>query len=163
MSEENQAAAGGENQQPPLIVNGQYIKDLSFEVPNAPRIFTEMEGQPEVPINVDVKAVAVGERFYEVTLHFRVEGRVKGNVAFICELDYCAVVTLNLPEEHVNPVLLIEVPRLMFPFARNILADLTRDGGFPPLMIQPLDFAAMYRNRQIANQAQAEAKDATKN
>ncbi len=160
MSEENATAqaagAEGQGQQPPIVINGQYIKDLSFEVPNAPRIFTEMDGQPEVPINVDVRAQALGERFYEAVLHFRVEGRIKGQVAFICELEYAAVVTLNLPEEHVQPVLLIEVPRMLFPYARNILSDLTRDGGFPPLMIQPLDFATMYRNRQQAAQGNAE-------
>ncbi|MBK1663216.1 protein-export chaperone SecB [Rhodospirillum rubrum] len=149
--------------QAPLIINGQYIKDLSFEVPNAPRIFAELDGQPEVPINVDVTATPVGERFFEVSLKFRIEGRIKGKVAFIAELDYCAVATVNLPDEHIHPVLLIEVPRLMFPFARNILADLTRDGGFPPLMIQPLDFAAMYRNRVQAAQSQATAENAAAN
>jgi preprotein translocase subunit SecB len=142
---ENPADQG---QQPPLQVNAQYVKDLSFEVPGAPQIFIEMQGQtPDIPIHVDVNASGVGPDLYEVVLHLRIETKLETKPLFILELDYAGLFTLNVPEEQVHPVLLIECPRLLFPFARAIVGDLTRDGGFPPLMLQPLDFVALYRAR----------------
>ncbi|CCG09142.1 protein-export chaperone SecB [Pararhodospirillum photometricum] len=152
MSQDPQASGADT---PPLIINGQYIKDLSFEVPNAPMIFTRLDKTPEVSINIDVNATSVGEKAFEVVLHFQVESRFPDLVAFVAELKYGAVVTLTLPEEHLRPMLLIEVPRLLFPFARGILSDATRDGGFPPLMIQPLDFTALYRQRYMAEAGNA--------
>lgn len=133
---------------PPLTVNGQYIKDLSFEVPGAPGIFGEMQGQnPDIPIHVDINANVLQDNVYEVVLSLKIEGKLPTKPVFILELAYAGVFTINVPEEHVQPVLLIECPRLLFPFARTIVADMTRDGGFPPLMIQPLDFVALYRAR----------------
>jgi len=154
MSDEqnNQQAA----QAAPVSVNGQYIKDLSFEVPGAPQIFTELnKGAPEIPINVDIRAQPLGQNLYEVALHFNIESKVQGKTVFIVELAYAGVFTLNVPQEHLQPMLLIECPRLIFPFARNIIADITREGGFPPLMMQPIDFLALFRQR--VEQAQAEA------
>jgi preprotein translocase subunit SecB len=137
-----------EVQQPPLQVNGQYIKDLSFEVPSAPQIYMELNNQsPEIPIHVDVNAQALGPNVYEVVLHLKVEAKLPEKTVFIVELAYGGLFTVHLPEDQLHPVLMIECPRLLFPFARNIVADLTRDGGFPPLMIQPLDFVALYRQR----------------
>lgn len=135
---------------PPLVVNGQYVKDLSFEVPGAPGIFGEMAGQtPEIPIHVDINAEPVGDTTFEVTLHLRVEAKLPdGKPIFIAELAYAGIFTLNVPAEHMQPVLLVECPRLLFPFARTIIADMTRDGAFPPLMIQPIDFVQLYRSRQ---------------
>lgn len=146
------AAAGGQQQQgrPPITLSAQYVKDLSFEVPGAPQIFAQMDQAPQVNIQVEVEAPPLNEQTYEVILHFRVESRLKEQVAFLAELKYGALVTLNLPQEHHQPVLLIEVARMIFPFARNVLSDMTREGGFPPLMLQPLDFAALYRNRHPA-------------
>lgn len=133
---------------PQLQVNGQYIKDLSFEIPAAPQIFLEMQNeQPDIPIHVDVNTSNVAPNLYEVVLHLRVEAKLPAKPLFIIELDYAGLFTVNLPEEQVYPVLMIECPRLLFPFARNIVADMTRDGGFPPLMLQPLDFVALYRSR----------------
>jgi preprotein translocase subunit SecB len=133
---------------PQLQVNMQYIKDLSFEIPGAPQSFIEMQGQnPEIPIHVDVNVANVGTNAYEVVLHLKVEALLEGKALFILELAYAGVFTLNLPEEQIHPVLLIECPRLLFPFARNIVADMTRDGGLPPLLLQPLDFVQLYRAR----------------
>lgn len=133
---------------PPLVVNGQYVKDLSFEVPGAPGIYAEMHGQnPEIPIHVDVGVQLLREHSYEVTLALKVEANLTGKPVFIAELAYAGVFTLNVPAEHTQPMLLVECPRLLFPFARAIIADLTRDGGFPPLMIQPIDFVQLYRQR----------------
>ena len=147
MSEENTQST-----QPPMVINGQYVKDLSFEVPGAPGIYGEMQGQnPNIPIHVDINANQVAENTFEVVLHLRVEARLEDNKpVFIAELSYGGIFTLAVPAEHVQPMLLIECPRLLFPFARNIIADLTRDGGFPPLMIQPIDFVQLFRSRMEA-------------
>ena len=147
--------------QPVLQVNGQYIKDLSLEIPSAPQVFLEPQSEnPEIPIHVDVNASALAPNLFEVVLHLRIEAKLPTKTLFILELDYAGLFTVNVPEEQVHPVLMIECPRLLFPFARNIVADLTRDGGFPPLMIQPLDFVALYRSRleeMAAQQKSAEA------
>lgn len=155
------AAAQGDDQQSgqaPLIITGQYIKDLSFEAPGAPEIFSKMSQQPDIPINVDVQARRLQDNYFEVVLQFNATGKVADETAFILELSYGAVVQINPPQpEHSQPLLLIEAPRTMFPFARNIIADVTRDGGFPPLMLQPIDFVQLYRQRMehAARQQQA--------
>lgn len=146
---------------PPIVMQGQYIKDLSFEVPNSPEIFRKMDGAPEIPISVDVKARQLGGNVFEVVLHFNIEGKVQDETAFILELAYGAVVQVNPAEpDHTQPLLLIEAPRLMFPFARNLIADITRDGGFPPLMLQPIDFVALYRLRALEAMQASQQADA---
>nr|WP_242018804.1 protein-export chaperone SecB [Phaeovibrio sulfidiphilus] len=137
---------------PPLVINGQYTKDLSFESPNSPVIFTRMAAPPEVKLDLHVEAERIGENAYEVVLLIQAEARTPEMTAFMVELKYAAVCSVNLPEEHVKPATLIEVPRMIFPFARNIIADVTRDGGFPPLLVQPPDFAGLFRKMQLADQ-----------
>ncbi len=160
---ETQAAPQGQ-QLPPLVVNVQYIKDLSFEVPNAPDIYATLRAQPAVQINLDVQARAVteGQPVYEVVLSVKAEAReapaatngngaaaAEGRVVFIAELHYGGVFTLNgVPPEAVEPLLLIECPRLLFPFARNVLSDVTREGGFPPVLLQPIDFVGLWQARR---------------
>lgn len=142
---------------PPIAINAQYIKDLSFEVPGSPGVFAELEvSPPDITVNIEVKVNPVQDNVFEVVIQIGAECRVKDTVAFICELAYAGLFTINVPPEHAQIVLLIECPRLIFPFARNILADVTRDGGFPPLMLAPVDFVAMFQN-QAAQQATAEA------
>jgi preprotein translocase subunit SecB len=146
-------------QQPPLIINAQYIKDLSFEVPNAPEIYREQTASPDIPIGLDVGYRQLAPNTFEVTLHMRIESKYGEKTGFILEVAYGCVASINVPQEHVHPVLLIECPRMMFPFIRNIVSDLTRDGGFPPLMLTPVDFLALYQQRmqeQQAAQAQAQ-------
>ena len=142
-------------QQSALIVNGQYIKDLSFESPNAPGILAELQNtKPDISVNVDVQAAKLegqpADNLYEVILDMRAELKLEEKVGFIVELKYAGVFTISVPEQHLGSMLLVECPRILFPFARNILADATRDGGFVPLMLQPIDFATMYQ----ANMAQ---------
>jgi preprotein translocase subunit SecB len=133
---------------PPIQVNAQYIKDLSFEVPGAPTIYGELaSGSPEISVRVDLAAQPLQPHVFEIVLQLVIEAKLKDRPAFIAELSYGGVFTLNVPEEHLQPILLIECPRLLFPFARNIIADVTRDGGFPPMMLQPIDFVALYRAR----------------
>jgi len=146
----NPTAPNGQPQ-PPLVVNLQYIKDLSFEVPGAPGTFLTLKQQPQVNINLDVQARRVneGQPLYEVVLSIKVEANAESKPVFIVELDYCGLFTLNgVPEQAVEPVLLVECPRLLFPFARNILADTTREGGFPPVMLTPIDFLALWQSRR---------------
>ncbi|MBT3237453.1 MAG: protein-export chaperone SecB [Rhodospirillaceae bacterium] len=144
--------------QQPISINAQYIKDLSFEAPETPGIFSIMQSNaPDVTINIDVNAHPVQDSTFEVQLHTKAECKVGDKTAFICELVYGGLFTLNVEEEHVQPMLLIECPRLLFPFARNVMADATRDGGFPPLMLAPVDFVSMYQ-QQAAAAAAAKAE-----
>lgn len=149
-AQENQP---GSEALPALTINTQYIKDLSLEVPNAPAIFRE-NASAEIPVAIDVRARHLEANSFEVELHIKVESKLGDRIAFVLELVYGAMVTLNVPQEHVQPVLLVEVPRLLFPFVRNIVCDMTRDGGFSPLMLAPIDFLAMYTERLRQAQAQ---------
>ncbi len=134
-----------------LTVNMQYVKDLSFENPRAPQVFASNERAPQVQVNVDVNARPVAENMYEVTLVLNAEAKSAEEPVFVVELTYAGLFTLPaLPQEQVRPLLLIECPRMLFPFARAIIAEATRDGGFPPLMINPIDFAALYRQQAQA-------------
>lgn len=145
---------GAAAEQSPLSISSQYIKDLSFEVPGAPQIFSQIQNQtPDITINVNVQAAPLGGNSYEVVLHARAECKAAGAIAFIAELAYGGVFNVNVPQEHLRPVLLIECPRILFPFARHILANTTREGGFLPLMLGPIDFVAMYQ-RHAAQQSQ---------
>jgi preprotein translocase subunit SecB len=129
-----------------LIINAQYIKDLSFENPRAPQSLTQQPSTPAVDINVDVNAQPLNPDTYEVVLTVKASARVNNEALFILELAYGAVVTVrNVPRDMLPPVLLVETPRLMFPFARAIVADATQNGGFPPLMINPIDFTELLR------------------
>lgn len=147
----------------PLVTLAQYVKDLSFENPNAPRVLTQMRQPPDVQVTVDVSARGIGEDVYETMLTLKAEAKNGEDVCFVVELSYGGVFsTKNAPKELVEPLLLIEAPRLLFPFARAIIADATRDGGFPPLLVQPVDFLDLHRRRvAAAQQAAGGAQGAT--
>lgn len=135
---------------PALQITAQYVKDLSFEAPHMPLTLLEMQTQPpKIDISIDVKAQKADKEkpVYTVDLIIKANAHINGKSAFICELTYGALVSLNLPQEHHQPVLLIEVPHLMFPFARSIIANATREAGFAPLALAPIDFSALYRQR----------------
>jgi preprotein translocase subunit SecB len=158
------APAGGnqqaqQQQQPPGIhVLGQYIKDLSFENPVAPRSLQPGDTQPELQVNVNVNAKSLAESSdFEVEVKLSANAKRGDETLFIAEVLYGGVFQVrNVPQEHIRPVVLIECPRLLFPFARQILADVTRQGGFPPLLIDPVDFAALYRQK-LAQETQQQA------
>jgi preprotein translocase subunit SecB len=136
-----------------LIVNAQYVKDLSFENPRAPQSLIQQSAQPSVDINVDVKAQNLGPEVFEVILTINVTARVEDQPVFLVELAYGTVVTVrNAPQEMLASMILIETPRIVFPFARAIIANATRDGGFPPLLINPIDFAELLRRQQSETQ-----------
>jgi preprotein translocase subunit SecB len=153
--------AAAPNQQPGIHVLGQYIKDLSFENPGAPRSLRPSDKAPQLDINVNVNAKPQSQSDFEVEL--KLEGKAtRGNeTLFIVEVNYAGLFQIrNVPQEHVHPLLLIECPRLLFPFARQVVADATRQGGFPPLMIDPVDFAALYRQRMAELEVQQRAASA---
>ena len=136
--------------QPPFSINAQYVKDLSFENPN-PLKNLSLKGaqQPDLNVNVDVSAQKVTNEAYEVTLRISAEAVREAHKIFIVDLHYGGVFTLNnVPEDQVAPLLLIEGPRFLFPFARNVIADATREGGFPPLALAPIDFLTLYQTQQ---------------
>lgn len=132
----------------PINVLGQYVKDLSFENPNAPRSLMPGQPQPQVDIKVDVDAHALEANVYEVVLAVRCEAKTEEAVVFIAEVTYGGVLALQgVAEEHHRAIVLIEGPRLLFPFVRSVVADMTREGGFPPLLLNPIDFADLYRQQ----------------
>ena len=129
---------------PAVGVRAQYVKDLSFENPHAPASLTS-SGQPRIDVNVNVDARPAGDDF-EVALRIRADARIDERVAFVLELEYAGLFDLaRVPEEHRHAVCLIEAPRLLFPFARQIAAEATRSGGFPPMYLDPIDFLALYQ------------------
>ena len=143
--DKNEEVQGGD---PALNVLAQYIKDLSFENPHAPHSLRPRENQPEINININVNANPLSETDFEVELKLEASAGEGADAMFNVELTYGGVFRLtNMPEESVAPAILIECPRLLFPFARQVIADATRNGGFPPLMIDPVDFAALFQQR----------------
>lgn len=151
-------AAGDATEEPALVINGQYIKDFSFEAPNTPEVFNLLQTEmPNIQVDIDVQGEGKGENLFEVILKVRAEAQVKEDAAYICELSYAGLFSINVPPEHLGPVLLIECPLILFPFLRRIIADTTGDGGFAPLMLSPVDFAALYQQRVMQAQAAADA------
>lgn len=138
---------------PQVGVLVQYVKDFSFENPNAPRSMAPSSQQPAININVGVDAAPLNQTDVEVTIRLEGKAEAQGMLLFGFELMYCGVFRIvNVPPESLQPAVMIECPRLIFPFAREIVATATRNGGFPPLLLEPIDFAALYRQRLAAAQ-----------
>jgi preprotein translocase subunit SecB len=135
---------------PSLSVLGQYVKDFSFENPNAPASLRG-EGQPTMQIGINLGVAQQAERDYEVTLKLEGKAERTGSVLFAFELSFAGLLRVqNVPPEHLQAVLMIEGPRLLFPFAREIVATAVRNGGFAPLLLDPVDFVALYQQRMAA-------------
>jgi len=140
---------GAEQPQQPagIQVISQYTKDLSFENPNAPESLIGGWGQPETTVQVSLRHQKVKDDTFECTLNLRVEAKKKDSdkIAFIADLAYAALVILrNIPKENLQPVLMVEVPKLLFPFAREVIAGAVSKGGYPPLYLTPINFEAFY-------------------
>ncbi|WP_010300054.1 protein-export chaperone SecB [Candidatus Odyssella thessalonicensis] len=132
------------------IVRAQYIRDLSFENPNPLAIFTsESQDQPEISVGIQAKAQNLGDRNFELILDFNIDAKRAQDTMFIVELSYGAVVTVSedVAESDVQRSVMVDAAHLLFPFARNIIADMTRDGGYPPLMLAPIDFNNLYQQQ----------------
>jgi preprotein translocase subunit SecB len=149
----NNREGGAAATAPSVNVLGQYLKDLSFENPRAPMSLQPREQNPPININVNVNARQLGPTDLEVTLTMEAKAGTGADVLFAVEIAYAGVFRLmNVPPEHMQPFVMIECPRLLFPFARQIVADATRNGGFPPLMIDPIDFVALFQQNVARNQ-----------
>jgi len=157
---------GGQTQapaQPPpqLNVVAQYIKDLSFENPHAPQSVTPGQ-HPQISIQINVNAKPLQGHDVEVELKLDGKAELSGNVLFSFDLLYAGVFRIqHVPQEAMNPILLIECPRLLFPFAREIIANTVRNGGFPPLLLDPVDFVGLYRKKVADLQAAGATVPAT--
>jgi preprotein translocase subunit SecB len=146
---DNPATNGAQaDQAPSLNALAQYAKDFSFENPNAPRSLQPQQQGPQINIEVNVGAKQLAETDFEVDLTLRGDAKVGTEVIFAFELTYSGVFRVrNVPQDQLHPVVMIECPRLLFPFARQIVADAVRNGGFPPLYIDPIDFVSLYRQK----------------
>jgi preprotein translocase subunit SecB len=152
-------AGGAQPQAQPqnLGVLAQYVKDLSFENPGAPQSLRGRTGNPNINITINVQPGPVNNNEVEVELKLDVKAISGEEVLFAIELVYAGLFRLtNIPPEAVQPIIRIECPRLLFPFARQIIADASRNGGFPPLLIDPIDFVALFRQRLMEAQQAAQ-------
>jgi preprotein translocase subunit SecB len=163
MAENGNGAAPGQAPQVKMSVLGQFIRDMSFENIVAQKGINNTEVQPDIQVQVSLDARKRSvENQYEVVSKFKVTSNNKADKAplFLLELDYGAIFHVEgVPEDQLHPFLLIECPRMVFPFIRRVISDVTRDGGFPPLNIDTVDFLALYRqelSRRAAQQASAE-------
>lgn len=136
----------------PVRVHAQYVKDFSFENPNAPHALRPTGGQPEMDVNIVLDAAKIEDEtnpdLYESVLSVTVKSLRDGEVIFIVEIAYAALVTVkDVPGAHVKQILYVDVPQMLFPFARQMIANAVTSGGFPPLLLNPVDFRAMYASR----------------
>ena len=133
-----------------IAVHAQYIRDFSFENPNAPQIYTSLTQAPVLEVGVSVQHQPMEKNAHEVVLMVKLEAKTADKTAFIAELAYAGVFEVKgLPKDQLLPFVMIEAPRLLFPFVRSILADAVRDGGFPPVLLQPIDFATLYQQQAM--------------
>ncbi|NIJ08208.1 preprotein translocase subunit SecB [Sphingomonas vulcanisoli] len=150
----------GADEGPQLGLIAQYVKDLSFENPNAPAVY-QVQGQPEIDVQFNIGTTKVGEDVHEVAMKIEVKAKVSGMTAFQIELVYAGLFgARNVPEDALHPFLYASAPQLLFPFARRVVADAVRDGNFPPLLLDPIDFATLYQQQAGQVEALANAEPA---
>jgi preprotein translocase subunit SecB len=140
-----------------LVIHGQYIKDLSFENPKAPGSF-QMESEPTFDIGIDINTGSIGENLYEVVLKFAVKALQTQDPIFVTELEYAGVFSVDMQDkEELEKTLLVQCASILFPFARRIISDITRDGGYPPVSLHPIDFYGLYLQRKHLQEAEPPA------
>ena len=138
-----------EGKKPAILINSQYIKDLSMEIPHAPHIFKKLnENGPKISVEVNIENQTLENNIYNILMNVTVNGDAKDEKAFILELSYGAVVSLNIPAEHHEAVLMVEIPHMIYPFVRQIVANTMTNAGLPALMLNPIDFLAMYNAKK---------------
>jgi preprotein translocase subunit SecB len=145
----------GENN-PRFLIKGQYIKDLSFENPHSPHSLIALEDKPRIDVGVELRVQRFNEQHFEVTLHLSARAIGKDSTLFLLELDYAGIVQIiNIPEDKMEMILHIDCAFVLFPFARRVISDVTRDGGFPPLMLEPIDFHTLFMQHKQRLQVSA--------
>lgn len=144
-----------QNTNPAFRIKSQYVKDLSFENPHSPQSLTQPETKPAIEVNVGLKAQRLNEDHFELVISINATAKGEIGTLFITELDYAGIIQLvNVPDDKIELLLFIDCAFNLFPFARRVLADLTRDGGFPPMLLEPIDFVALFQhNKQKEAQA----------
>lgn len=140
-----------------IAIHGQFIKDLSLEIPHAPEIFSEIKSAPKMDVHIDVKSEPKGNGMFTSKLDIAMTGKIEEKTLFVLELSYMAYAEINVPAEHLEPILMIELPRLIFPFARNVVTQCLTEGGLPPFMLNPIDFGALYAARKQAEAEKGQA------
>jgi preprotein translocase subunit SecB len=152
-------ASAEQGPQAPLTVNAQYVKDLSFENPSPLANMMNNDDKPSIAIHIEAQAHNIADRTFEVALRISVDAKRKEAQVFLLELEYAGAFTIgtDVPDEYLRPILMIECPRILFPFARNVVATTTQEGGYPALLLTPVDFADLYQ-RQIAQEQEAAEK-----
>jgi preprotein translocase subunit SecB len=145
--------ANGQSTPPvsPISIHGQYVKDFSFENPNPLAVFgaDNADKQPQISVDIQVNAESIAEKTFEVVLNVRADAKRDQQQLFLTEISYAGLVSLGeVPQEHVWPILMIHCPTLFFPFVRQLIAEATRNGGYPPLMLEPVDFSQLYEDQQ---------------
>ncbi|MDA0781301.1 MAG: protein-export chaperone SecB [Rickettsiales bacterium] len=148
------------NQQPnrQVIINAQYVKDLSFENPNAPKSLIGKGEKPNIDVSVDIQVQAIEGNAFEVSLIMGAKAKVKDSGLFVVELNYSGIFSVDVPEGEKEAVLMVYCPGMLFPYARRIISDATRDGGFPPLMLDPVDFGALFTQHKMQQNKQNASK-----
>lgn len=146
--------------QAPLTVSAQYVKDLSFENPSPLESLAGNEERPSISIHIEAQAHNIADRTFEVSLRVQVDAKRKEFQVFLLDLEYAGAFTIghDVPEEYLRPILMVECPRILFPFARNIVATTTQEGGYPALLLTPVDFADLYQRQLAQEQAEAQAQ-----
>lgn len=146
----------GEDTGPAIGLISQYVKDMSFENPNAPAAY-QWQSAPQVDVQFNIAADSVGDNLYEVTLKIDVTSKADEGTAFVIDLKYAGLFGVrNVPDDQLQPFFLAEAPRILFPFARRVVADAVRDGGFPPLLLEPIDFHGLFMQQVQAAQAEGQ-------
>ncbi len=147
----------GADTQPAIGLISQYIKDLSVENPNAPRSY-QLTGQPDIDVQFNINAAQIDGEVHEVALKITVQNRVEGTTVYIVDLTYCGLIGMrNVAEDQAHMFLYAEAPRILFPFARRIVADAVRDAGFAPMLLDPIDFQGLYFQQLAQRQAEGES------
>ena len=150
----NGSGNGADDTQPSVTILAQYVRDLSVENPSAPEVYS-WQVQPQLDVQFNLNVQGAGEGVHEVTLKFDISARSENGTHFVIDLSYAGLFALrNVPQEALPPFLMIEAPRLLFPYARQVISDAVSSTGFPPLMLDPIDFAAAYMAQLEAVQAQ---------
>jgi preprotein translocase subunit SecB len=139
---------------PLMAISRQFIKDLSFENPKGNNSFLQIEEEPDLNVEIQVQNTPLPDNSFEIELYIKAEAKTKKMHLYLLELNYAGVFTLgNIPEEIIKPILFIECPRLLFPFARNIIAQVTGESGFPPLLLSPFDFVSLYQSQMAGEES----------
>ena len=155
---------GAAPEQPQMTIHSQYVRDFSFESPNAPAVLGDLKESPEIHISLDSSARRFKDRLFEIVLKLKVTGTMASKTGFIAELEYGGLVSIaeTVPEDRFEQMLMVDAPTQLFPFARQIIAEATRNGGFPPLLVNPIDFNVLLQQKKAQKAEEAKAGSESK-